>query len=228
LQRELHNAVLRDVTHAGDDERSCAFVFDAAAGERRLHVELFGARGLWALCDQGGVCLTMSRAVETAVRTLHRGDVYVPPPPSPGGGDRKVGEPRFAPPVLDAIDAHFTALDLEKEQAQSETTLRLAAQRARASRPNRRCVEQIRARVPPSATCTKTLRASGSVGCSTSSTSSCSSVPISATASSTVAERSAESSATAWPSSRAVSPRAAGPAGAGMGRAYFLSSSTGS
>lgn len=131
LQRELQNAVLRDVTHAGDDERSCAFVFDAAAGERRLHVELFGARGLWALCDQGGVCLTMSRAVETAVRTLRRGDVYVPPPPSPGGGDRKVGEPRFAPPVLDAIDAHFTALDLDKEQAQSETTLRLAAQRAR-------------------------------------------------------------------------------------------------
>lgn len=131
FQRELQDAVLREVAHAGDDERSCAFVFDAASGERRLVVELFGARGLWALCDQDGVCLTMSRAVETAVRTLRRGDVYAPPPPSPAGSNRKPAEPRFAAPVLDAIDAHFTAIDLDKEQAQNETTLRLAAQRAR-------------------------------------------------------------------------------------------------
>ncbi|MCK5942809.1 MAG: DUF814 domain-containing protein [Planctomycetes bacterium] len=141
LQRELQGAALREVEYAGDGERRCAFGFDAAGGERRLVVELFGARGLWALCDHDGVCLTMSRAVETAVRTLRRGDTYAPPPPSPtstaGAGGRPPPVPRFAAPVLAAIDAHFTALDLEKEQAQGEATLRLAAERARKKAHNK-------------------------------------------------------------------------------------------
>ncbi|MGC6488956.1 MAG: NFACT RNA binding domain-containing protein, partial [Planctomycetota bacterium] len=38
--------------------------------------------------------------------------------------------PRFAPPRLDAIDAHFTALDLEREQAQGAKDLAVTARRA--------------------------------------------------------------------------------------------------
>ena len=133
LQRELQDAALTDVEHAGADERSCALVFDAAGGARRLVIELFGARGLWTLCDADGACLTMSRAVETAVRTLRRGDVYRPPPPAPApaGAGRAPAAPRFQSPVLAAIDAHFTALDVQREQEQRAGKLRLAAQRGR-------------------------------------------------------------------------------------------------
>ena len=137
LQRELQRATLTSVEHAGADERSCSFSFEAPAGMRRLVVELFGARGLWALCDDDGACLAMSRAVETAVRTLRRGDRYAPPPPSPASGLREPPQPRFQAPVLAAIDAHFTGRDLEKEQHQSEASLTIAAQRGRKKTHNK-------------------------------------------------------------------------------------------
>jgi predicted ribosome quality control (RQC) complex YloA/Tae2 family protein len=129
LQRELRDATLTDVEHAADDERRFTLAFDAANGPHKLVVELFGARGLWALCDAAGACVALSRAVETAVRTLKRDDVYLPPPPSPTAA-RAAAAPRFAPPVLAAIDAHFTPLDLEREHEQGEAVVRLAAQRA--------------------------------------------------------------------------------------------------
>ena len=131
LERELQGATLRAVEHPGPDERRCAFVFEAAGGARTLVVELFGARGLWALCDHDDVCVAMSRAVETKVRTLRRGDRYAPPPQAPRSAGPDPGAPRFRPPLLAAVDAHFTSLDLEAEQAQRVTTLRLAAERAR-------------------------------------------------------------------------------------------------
>jgi len=137
LQRELQDATLAAIEHAGAEERSCAFVFDTKNGQRRLVVELFGARGLWTLCDQDGVCLTMSRAVETAVRTLRRGDTYAPPPPAPGHADRRTAEARFSPPTLEAIDDYFTALDLDEEHLREESTLRVATQRARKKARNK-------------------------------------------------------------------------------------------
>ena len=138
LQRELQGATLRSI-ETSDGERRCAFVFDTAAGERRLAVELFSARGLWVLCDAQGVAMSMSRAVTTAVRTLRRGDVYTPPPPAPTskGPAAMTGQIRFGSPVLASIDDHFTALDLDKEQHQAHETLHLAVERARKQTRNK-------------------------------------------------------------------------------------------
>ena len=142
LQRDLRGSRLWSVEQPGDDERRCSFTFEAPAGTRTIVVELFGARGLWALCDADGACIAMSRPVETAVRTLRRGDRYVAPPPSPPRGDRAQAPPRFAPPALAAIDELFTAHDLHKEQRQSEATLQLAA--ARGQKKLRHKVEGLR------------------------------------------------------------------------------------
>ncbi|MEC9048338.1 MAG: NFACT RNA binding domain-containing protein [Planctomycetota bacterium] len=131
LQRQLQHSKLTSIEHAGAQERSCTLSFEADGEARSLIIELFGARGLWALCDGEGACVAMSRAVETAVRTLRRGDRYAPPPPNPARGDAAPPPPRFRAPVLAAIDEHFTALDLEKEQRQDELRLTLAAQRGR-------------------------------------------------------------------------------------------------
>lgn len=132
FQRELQDATLTNI-EAVPGERRCTFVFATSNGQRRLVVELFGARGLWLLCTDAGVALTMSRAVATAVRTLRRGDTYAPPPPTPAvAASSKAPHPaRFVKPVLDNIDAHFTPLDLDKEQAQAEGTLRLLVERNR-------------------------------------------------------------------------------------------------
>lgn len=131
LQRELRGATLtRAIATAG--ERRCALHFATAAGERRLVVELFGARGLWAVLDAEGRAVVLSRPVTTAVRTLRPGDLYAPPPttePKPDGarGDEPA---RFAPPVLAAIDAHFLPFDEHAELAADLEALQRAAQRA--------------------------------------------------------------------------------------------------
>tara|TARA_R110002094_G_scaffold24792_9_gene36987 strand:- start:30 stop:1553 length:1524 start_codon:yes stop_codon:yes gene_type:complete len=132
FQRELQDATLEAI-EVIDGERRCTLVFATKNGPRRLIVELFGARGLWLLCSDSGEALTMSRAVETAVRTLRRGDTYTPPPPTPEVEQTaKAPLPnRFAKPVLDSIDAHFTPLDLDKEHAHIEGTLRLLVERNR-------------------------------------------------------------------------------------------------
>ena len=133
LHRELLDATLSAI-NATSGERSCVLVFSSQAGERRLIVELFGARGLWVLTDQDNLALTMSRSVQTAVRTLGRGDIYSPPPQLPTSANvTKTAKlevvPRFPAPVLTSIDDHFTTLDLEKEQLEVETSLRLLVQR---------------------------------------------------------------------------------------------------
>jgi len=50
---------------------------------------------------------------------------------------RAAAAPRFSAPALAAIDAHFTALDLEKEQVQGRKGLEVAAQRARKKLANK-------------------------------------------------------------------------------------------
>ena len=133
LHRELLDTTLSDI-HATSGERSCVLEFSGQTSKRRLIVELFGARGLWVLTDQENLALTMSRPVQTAVRTLGRGDIYSPPPQLPSGGNvtktaKSAAESRFLAPVLTSIDDHFTTLDLEKEQLEVETSLRLLVQR---------------------------------------------------------------------------------------------------
>lgn len=127
LQKELAGAWLQHVAAAAG-ERRCALHFRTANGDRRLVVELFGARGLWALLDAEGRCLVMSRVVETAVRTLRLHDPYVPPP---AAAEPAATTPmRFAPPVLAAIDAFYRPLDELAESRDDLEALQRAAQRA--------------------------------------------------------------------------------------------------
>ncbi|HEX5053088.1 MAG TPA: NFACT RNA binding domain-containing protein [Planctomycetota bacterium] len=127
LHQELAGATLQHVTQP-PGERRCAFDFRTERGDRRLVVELFGARGLWALLHADGKLLLLSRPVETAVRTLHKGDGYAAPPAA--GEPRADTENRFAPPVLPAIDAHFTQLDLRAAATHEHELLQRSAQRA--------------------------------------------------------------------------------------------------
>ena len=131
LLRELRAAtLLRVVCTAG--ERRCELHFATAGGERRLVVELFGARGLWALLDAEGRAVVLSRPVSTAVRMLRPGDVYAPPPANePRPGTATSGSThRFATPVLAAIDAHFRPLDEALERTAERDALQRAVQRA--------------------------------------------------------------------------------------------------
>ncbi|MBM3960963.1 MAG: DUF814 domain-containing protein [Planctomycetes bacterium] len=128
LQRELVGATLWDVV-AAPGERRCELRFRTATGDRRLVVELFGARGLWALLDAEGRAVALSRAVATAVRALQPGDRYAPPPAA--AEPREAMAARFAAPVLAAIDAHFRPLDEAATAAAELDGLRRAAARAR-------------------------------------------------------------------------------------------------
>ncbi|MCA8952251.1 MAG: DUF814 domain-containing protein [Planctomycetes bacterium] len=110
LRQRLIGSKLTALTAAAG-ERRCELVFAVPGefAELRLAIELFSARGLWALLDGDGVVIAMSRPVETAVRTLRVGDRYEPPPARGDGASEP--PPRFAPPVLAAIDAFFSAQD---------------------------------------------------------------------------------------------------------------------
>ncbi len=112
-------------------ERSCELHFGSGAGDRRLVVELFGARGLWAVLDAEGRAVALSREVETAVRTLRTGDLYQAPPVM--ATNRTEPAPRFAPPVLAAIDAAFSANDRTTEIAVVHDRYVRAVRRVRGS-----------------------------------------------------------------------------------------------
>lgn len=129
----LVGARLDDV-HALPGERIAVLRFLADGDVRQLIAELFGHRGLWVLADGAGRVLRTSRPVLTATRRLAEGDAYAPPAHASQGPAEP--PPRFAPPVLAAIDDHFTRLDLLAEaRQQAEQALvhaRRAAARARA------------------------------------------------------------------------------------------------
>lgn len=99
-------------------------------GELTLVAELFGNRGLWLLLDSGGHVLALSRVPHARDRVLRPGLAYVPPPPRPSADDPA---PRFQPPVLAAIDAHFTAADEHAEAGELRELCARALVRARAS-----------------------------------------------------------------------------------------------
>ena len=127
LAKELHAATLTRVL-AAEGERRCTLHFATAQGDRRLMVELFGARGLWALLDAEGRILLLSRPVATAVRSLALGAPYAPPPPAEER--RSEAASRFAAPVLAAIDACFRPYDEQAELRRSHELLQRGAQRA--------------------------------------------------------------------------------------------------
>ena len=129
LHRELAGATLHHLVQP-TSERRCTFGFRTAHGDRRLQVELFGARGLWTLLDAEGRVLQLSRPVATAVRTLQPGDPYTPPPPAPAGAGRAEPPPRFQAPVLAAIDAFYTEHDQHAEVLLEHDQLQRAAARA--------------------------------------------------------------------------------------------------
>lgn len=107
LNKQLAGATLQRVVQP-DGERRCTLWFMTRHGDQRLEIELFGPRGLWALCDSAGVLRELSRPVATAVRTLQSGDGYIPPP---AGGSMAPLPERFTAPVLAAIDLHFSEQD---------------------------------------------------------------------------------------------------------------------
>ncbi|GAB4148086.1 MAG: hypothetical protein Fur0037_16350 [Planctomycetota bacterium] len=126
LARRLAGAVLLGV-ESPPGERRCTLSLRGSGGERlRVEVELFSNRGLWAVTDEQGLILEMSRAVETKVRALRTGDRYEPPP-ARGAPPIDPG-PRFGDPVLEAIDEHFTRWDIEVEEAERSERLRRAAE----------------------------------------------------------------------------------------------------
>ncbi|MBL8725520.1 MAG: DUF814 domain-containing protein [Planctomycetes bacterium] len=128
LQQHLVSATLTGFSQP-EGERRCELRFATAHGDRRLVLELFGARGLWALLDAEGRAIALSRPVATAVRTLGLGDRYAPPPSAPGPLRDEPAE-RFTAPVLASVDAHFTALDAAREAVQALGLLQRAAQRS--------------------------------------------------------------------------------------------------
>ena len=123
LSERLVGAIVKSFAQPTNERRASVTLTHQDHGRLTLEVELFGNRGLWALLDAAGRILELSRIPEQAERKLEPGLPYVPPR-SHGSTDDT--DPRFAPPVLAAIDAHFTAQDLE-QAAQAE---RLATERA--------------------------------------------------------------------------------------------------
>ncbi|HLQ36408.1 MAG TPA: NFACT RNA binding domain-containing protein, partial [Planctomycetota bacterium] len=126
LRKELTGATLLGI-EAAAAERRCEFTFSTAGGQRRLLFELFGARGLWALLLADGTLHALSRPVQTAVRTLRRGDRYLPPPVSAAVPPEP--PPRFLDDTLAAVDAHFTAIEQHGERDRLQRLLERAVQK---------------------------------------------------------------------------------------------------
>jgi predicted ribosome quality control (RQC) complex YloA/Tae2 family protein len=132
LRRELEQATLAAVEHP-PGERRVTLRFSAVAGERRLEVELFSARGLWALCDADGTVLHLSRAIETAVRTLRQGDRYAAPPPlatPPAEPPSRFPRQPFDGDVLAAIDELFFDADERANRTAAIADLQRLGERA--------------------------------------------------------------------------------------------------
>lgn len=124
---ELLGGAVIETVRATRDER-CARV-ELRHDERSItiDVELFGNRGLWIVsCDD--VIEELSRLPNVDDRTLRRGVRYEPPK-SPA--HRREEPSRFAAPVTDSIDEHYTGADLEAERHAERHALDAALTRAR-------------------------------------------------------------------------------------------------
>lgn len=128
LRKALADAVVTEFTHPAGERRLTIGLRTVDGRALALHVELFGPRGLWALCDANGTVLEISRVVETGVRRLAAGSAYAPPPPADAAPADAAS--RFAAPVLAAIDAHFTSLDMAVDAQEAAQRVHRALQRA--------------------------------------------------------------------------------------------------
>ncbi|MEE2887941.1 MAG: NFACT family protein, partial [Planctomycetota bacterium] len=127
LVQTLRGARLTDVlTPPG--ERMCTFDLRSGESHWSLHVELFGARGLWCLADSEGRIQALSRLPNTKGRDLRPGAKYA----APARRNAPVEDPpsRFEAPVLAAIDAFFTSADQDQERQALQRRLSLALERA--------------------------------------------------------------------------------------------------
>jgi predicted ribosome quality control (RQC) complex YloA/Tae2 family protein len=128
LRKALVGATLADWHHPAGERRATVALRAADGTALSLHVELFGPRGLWALCDPTEKVLELSRVVDTGVRRIQPGSTYVPPPT--GEPVRTDAVPRFPAPVLESVDHHFSALDLAVEESATASRVLRALERA--------------------------------------------------------------------------------------------------
>lgn len=108
-------------------ERRCRLEFADPEKTLGIELELFGNRGFWALTDQGGHMLVLSRLASRAGSPMQKGTLYHPP--EARVATKPDPEPRFASPSLAAIDSHFTAQDLERESLTELQRLARAVER---------------------------------------------------------------------------------------------------
>ncbi len=147
LRKHVQGARIVGIEHEAGERRLELQLKSQTGQPLRLVVELFSARGLWALCTENGTVLELSRPVTTAVRTMQHGSHYAPPPPRTSSlpdaaTDTKRNTdppPRFAPPVLAAIDAHFAPADERHAHDADRQAMQHACDRAIA-RANRKAL----------------------------------------------------------------------------------------
>ena len=139
LESRLRGARVRSF-EAVDGERRCTIHFESDGERLALECELFGPRGLWLLCDAAGTILVLSRLPDVKGRSLRPGAAYAPPAPRPTPAAEPAADrpPRFQPPYAPAIDAVFTALDLDEEATGEAREVEHALARARSRMRSRR------------------------------------------------------------------------------------------
>ena len=113
LGQTLRGARFTEV-RSSPGERSLHIGLQTGQTAWSLHVELFGARGLWCLADAQERILELSRLPNSKGRELRPGALYgAPAPLSSPAPDPPT---RFAPPVLTAIDAFYTEHDKRADE----------------------------------------------------------------------------------------------------------------
>ncbi len=131
LRTQLVGGTLTDVS-ALSGERIARLDLTLAAGARAaLVAELFGNRGLWFVLDAEGRVSAQSRLPQGKGRELRPGAVWQAPAARPVTGTETEAAVRFVPPVLDAIDAHFTHSDQHTEAVDLREQCTQALTRAR-------------------------------------------------------------------------------------------------
>lgn len=128
LAERLQGARLTTIVQPAGERRVSLEFAHADHGRLSLEVELFGNRGLWAVLDSRGRILELSRIPSDAERKIEPGLPWTPPR---GKGAPTDSPSRFPIPALAAIDAHFTAHDLEEEAGRERLRVHQALAAAR-------------------------------------------------------------------------------------------------
>lgn len=136
-QRLLDARLIR--VDAVDGSRALTVQFRRDAERWTLHVELFGPRGLWALCDGEDVVVAMSRKPTQKDREIGIGKPWQPAPHTARPTDTTRRFEAGSPDALLAhVDEHFQAVDRANELAALHDELTTALARARRREADRR------------------------------------------------------------------------------------------